>query len=164
MQFVRMDRMLSNEVGSSHLLQENIDLICVISITCCFKRGHDKKIASCLDRNGLEARHSLEKTSRNLSFKEYVSMGFVRLCLASSCSSVTLGSGWTCWFLPFVSPASLLAALVQQEPGRAVGADAGPGRRVTGSTGLQGARCNWSGRGPNWPYNPGSWGSRVRRR
>jgi len=83
MQFVRMDRMLSNEVGSSHLLQENIDLICVISITCCFKRGHDKKIASCLDRNGLEARHSLEKTSRNLSFKEYVSMGFVRLCLAS---------------------------------------------------------------------------------
>lgn len=30
MQFIHMDRMLSNEVGSSHLLQENIDLICNI--------------------------------------------------------------------------------------------------------------------------------------
>lgn len=102
--------------------------------------------------------------SQQMKGREQAPWVLLILCLPSSCSSVTLGSGWTCWFLPFVSPASLLAALVQQEPGRAVGADAGPGRRVTGSTGLQGARCNWSGRGPNWPYNPGSWGSRVRRR
>lgn len=53
MQFVHMDRMLSNEVGSSHLLQENIDLICNIYYMLLQERAWQKKLLAVLTEMGL---------------------------------------------------------------------------------------------------------------